>query len=89
MDVPGNSNKKLLIGIKKAFDCSRIHLLTKSHEDLKLSVSRWSVESRTVCCCLERVRLTLKDVLNTMALPLYGETNAMGLTCKRESEDRL
>lgn len=32
---------------------------------------------------------TLEDVLNLIALPLYGETNAIGATSKEEDEDKL
>lgn len=32
---------------------------------------------------------TLKDVLSFMALPLYGESNAMGLIYEGENDDNL
>lgn len=35
------------MGIKKALDCSRIHLVTRAQGDLKFLVSRWRVESHT------------------------------------------
>lgn len=45
MAIPGNAAKILAIGVKKSLDCSRIHSITKDHEDLELLVSWWSVKS--------------------------------------------
>lgn len=78
----------LAVRVKKAFDCPRVHSITRVHEDLEFLVSRWCVESHKFCW-LGRVGPTLEDVLNLMALPLYGETNTMGVTFEGEDEDKL
>lgn len=51
MAVLGNTNKMLLIKINKALECSKIHSLTRSHEDLELLVGEvWEV----ICLLLPR-----------------------------------
>lgn len=62
---------------------------TKSHEDLELLVLRWSAESHTFVVASGEFGPTLEDVLNITALPLYGETNTMGLILEGEDEDKL
>lgn len=42
-----------------------------------------------VCRRMGEFALTLKDFISTMALPLYGETNTMGLTLEGENKDKL
>lgn len=36
MAIPGNSNKMLPVGTKKALDCLRIHSVVRTQGDLKL-----------------------------------------------------
>lgn len=48
MAILGNVAKMLVVGVKKALDCSRIHSIIRGNEDLELLVSRWSVESHTI-----------------------------------------
>lgn len=50
-------------------------------------VSRWSVESHQVIATCGEFEPTLEDVLNVMALPVYEETNATGVTFEEEDED--
>lgn len=74
---------------KKGLVCWRIHSITRFHEDLELLVSRWSVESHTFVAAWGKLGLTLEEVLNLMALPLYKEANAMGLILEGEEEDKF
>lgn len=58
VDVPGNVTNMLVVRVKKALLCLRIHSITRVHEDLELLVSRWSMESHifvAVCGSLDQL----------------------------------
>lgn len=50
---------------------------------------RRSVETHTFIAAWGKFGPTLEDVLDLMALPLYGETNSIGVTFEEEDEDKL
>lgn len=87
--VSGKSNKMLSVGIMKPTNCSRIYSVARVQGDLEILISRCSVESHTFGAAWGEFVLILEDVLNNMALPLYGETNAMGSMFMAEDEDNL
>lgn len=59
MTVLGNA-KMLSVGVKKAFDCSRIHSVTRVYEDLEFLVSRCSMESHTFFASCESLSRRLR-----------------------------
>lgn len=87
MAIPMNASNMLTD--ERPYDCSRIHLLNRPYEDRELILSKWSVESHTIIATWVKFGLPLEDVLNLMALPMYREVNAMGMTLEGEDEDML
>lgn len=57
--------------------------------NLDFIVSRCSLESHKFLAAWGDFASTLEDALSTMALPLYGETNAMGSTLAGEDKDKF
>lgn len=72
--------------MKKALDCSRIHLITRAYEDMELLGSRWSVESHTFFAAWGEFGSTFEDILNLMALPPHEEVNAMAVRIEGDDE---
>lgn len=89
MAIPGSGAKILTVEVIKALDYLQIHSITRAHEDLKLLVSRWSVEIHTFVAACRQFGPTLEDVLNLMTLPLYEEANTTGLIFEGKDEDKL
>lgn len=89
MIVPKTSNKMLSVKIKKAWNCSRILSIVRVYGDLELLVLRWSEESHTFVATWREFVRTLEEVLDIMALSLYGESNVLDLTVAREDKEKL
>lgn len=76
----------LKVGVKKTLDYSRLLSVASHHWDLEFLISRWRVESHTFVVACAEVGLTLEDVMNLIALPLYRAKNVMGLVLQKVDE---
>lgn len=72
MTVPRNTAKMLANGVKKGLDYSRIHLVTRVHEDLEFLVSRWIMKTHTFIVARESLDQLLRMFWN-LWLCLYTE----------------
>lgn len=84
MVVPGNSNKMLLVAVKKALDCLKIHSVTRVQGDMDFLVSRWSVESHAFVAVRGKFAPTLEDVLDIIDPSFIWRDQCDGLhACRR------
>lgn len=63
--------------------------MTRSHTDLELLVSYWSVEMHTFFTSWKEFIPILKDVLVMFCLSLIADEGAMGLVLSKEEAERL
>lgn len=89
MAIPRNGSEMLIVKVKMALDCLRIHAVTKDPQDLEFQISLWSMESYKFIVVWGEFGPMLKDVLNLTALCLHGETKAMSVSSEEEDEDKL
>lgn len=87
MTIFRNAAMMPIVGVKEALNCLRIHLVIRDHQDLEFLISTWIMESHKLVTTWGEFEPTLEDVLNLMALPLYGETNPMSVSLGKEDED--
>lgn len=84
MSIPGMANTLVECGVRKALDILLSMSVIKSHANLKLLFSRWSVETHAFIVSWGEFTSTLEDVAVMLHLPLLSDNWATDIALSGE-----